>query len=97
MVHEETEIQKLLTPDEVAELLSVKKSTIYQWTHEGFIPHVKLGQKVRTLVDRVQMEGTYQVLWNGKDDVGASLSSGVYFYQLQGENALITRKMTLIK
>ncbi len=40
-------MNKLLTPDEVAELLSVRKSTIYQWTHQGFIPHVKLGKFVR--------------------------------------------------
>ena len=40
-------MNKLLTPDEVAELLSVRKSTIYQWTHQGFIPHVKLGKLVR--------------------------------------------------
>jgi len=43
----EVAMNKLLTPDEVAELLSVRKSTIYQWTHQGFIPHVKLGKFVR--------------------------------------------------
>jgi excisionase family DNA binding protein len=31
----------------VADLLGVRPSTIYQWTHEGFIPHVKLGRLVR--------------------------------------------------
>jgi excisionase family DNA binding protein len=35
---------KLLTPQEIAEYLGVKPSTIYQWTHQGFIPHVKLGK-----------------------------------------------------
>jgi len=38
---------KLLTKDEVAEMLGVKPSTIYQWTHEGFIPHVKIRNLVR--------------------------------------------------
>lgn len=38
---------KLLTPEQVAEQLGVKKSTIYKWTHEGYIPHVKLGRLVR--------------------------------------------------
>lgn len=56
-----------------------------------------LGQKVRTLVEQVQLAGTYQVFWNGRDELGSALSSGVYFYQLQGENALITKKMTLVK
>jgi excisionase family DNA binding protein len=37
----------LLTPNQVAEVLGVKLSTIYQWTHEGYIPHVKIGRLVR--------------------------------------------------
>lgn len=38
---------KLLTPEEIADYLGVKKSTIYQWTHQEFIPHVKVGRFVR--------------------------------------------------
>ena len=37
----------LLNPKEVAEMLGVKPSTIYQWTHTGYIPHMKLGKLVR--------------------------------------------------
>ena len=40
-------MDRLLTPEEVAKLLGVKLSTIYQWTHRGFIPHAKLGRFVR--------------------------------------------------
>jgi len=40
-------MNRLLTPAEIAELLGVKTSTVYQWTHQGFIPHVKLGRFVR--------------------------------------------------
>ena len=40
-------MNRLLTIDQLSELLQVKKSTIYQWTHEEFIPHVKLGRLVR--------------------------------------------------
>jgi len=35
-------MNKLLTPQEIAEYLGVQPSTIYQWTHEGFIPYVKI-------------------------------------------------------
>ena len=56
-----------------------------------------LGQTVRTLVDQHQPAGTYTVMWDGTDNSGHKLASGVYFYQLIGENALITKKMTLIK
>jgi len=40
-------MHKLLTPQEIAEYLGVQPSTIYQWTHEGFIPHVKIKNLVR--------------------------------------------------
>jgi excisionase family DNA binding protein len=40
-------MDKLLTPNEMAERLGVKPSTIYRWTHEGFIPYVKMGRFVR--------------------------------------------------
>lgn len=47
-------MDKLLTPQEVADLLQVRKSTIYQWTHQGFIPHIKLRKNVlRFRHDRV--------------------------------------------
>lgn len=44
---------KLLNVQEVAELLGVKKFTIYQWTSQGFIPYVKVGKLVRFNVDTV--------------------------------------------
>ncbi len=40
-------MNKLLTPHELSDLLGVKLSTIYQWTHIGYIPHFKLGRFVR--------------------------------------------------
>jgi excisionase family DNA binding protein len=40
-------MNRLLIPAEIADLLGVKTSTVYQWTHIGFIPHVKLGRLVR--------------------------------------------------
>jgi len=40
-------MEKLLTIDELAEVLSLKKSTIYQWVHLGLIPHMKVGRLLR--------------------------------------------------
>ena len=40
-------MDKLLTPQEIADCLGVRPSTIYQWTYQGFIPHVKVGRLVR--------------------------------------------------
>ncbi len=45
--------QRLMTVEEIAEYLQVKPSTIYQWTHTGFIPHVKLGNRVRFRLSQV--------------------------------------------
>ena len=56
-----------------------------------------LGQKIRTLVDDVLPAGNYHVVWDGLDDHGNRVATGVYLYQLKGENALITKKMLLIK
>ncbi|MCH9031308.1 MAG: helix-turn-helix domain-containing protein [candidate division Zixibacteria bacterium] len=36
-----------MTPQQVAEMLCVKLSTVYSWTHMGFIPTVKLGRLIR--------------------------------------------------
>lgn len=44
---------KLLNAQEIAELIGVKPSTIYQWTSQGFIPYVKIGKLVRFNVDTV--------------------------------------------
>jgi excisionase family DNA binding protein len=38
---------KLMNVLEVAEYLGVQPSTIYQWTHQDFIPHIKLGKFLR--------------------------------------------------
>lgn len=41
------EENKLLTVKEIAKRLGVKKSTIYHWSHIGYIPTVKLGNLIR--------------------------------------------------
>ena len=51
-----------------------------------------LGQEVATLVDGFKMAQSYQV-----DFDGSSLTSGVYYYTLQTENSIQTKKMILIK
>ena len=46
-------MEKLLTVEEIADYLRVQPSTIYQWTHQGYIPHIKLGSFVRFRVSQV--------------------------------------------
>jgi parallel beta-helix repeat protein len=56
-----------------------------------------LGQKVKTLVDEAKYPGTYQVLWDGKDEKGQSMASGIYFYRLKTDETIEVKKMLLLK
>ena len=63
-----------------------------------------LGQEVRTLVDGMQEASYYRVQWNGRDNNGIQLSSGVYFFRmfanpLNGKGNAFTdvKKMMLMK
>ncbi len=55
------------------------------------------GRLVRTLVDRSQDAGVYGVRWDGMDDSGRPVASGVYFYRMQTGDFTSTRKMVLLK
>ncbi|HSH00290.1 MAG TPA: FlgD immunoglobulin-like domain containing protein, partial [candidate division Zixibacteria bacterium] len=56
-----------------------------------------LGQEVRTLLSQTLGPGSYSVEWDGSDDNGSSVASGVYFYRLKYGSAIQSRKMVLIK
>ncbi len=56
-----------------------------------------LGQKVRTLVDKKQQAGYHTVSWNGLNDAGTKLSSGIYYYRLETDSFSATKKMLLLK
>jgi hypothetical protein len=55
------------------------------------------GAVVRSLLDGRQVAGEHSVAWDGTNDAGMSVSSGVYFYRLEGNGVTETRKMTLLK
>lgn len=56
-----------------------------------------LGQKVKVLVNEYQNTGSKSVEWDGKDDSGQNITSGVYFYRIQAGEYQKTRKMVLMK
>jgi hypothetical protein len=56
-----------------------------------------LGQKIRTLVDNQMSAGVHSVEWNGADDNGRAVASGIYFYRLKSDSFVSTRKMVLLK
>jgi len=56
-----------------------------------------VGKPVRTLVDSWREIGVYSEVWDGRDDVGKELPSGVYFYRLEAGDFAATRKMVLLR
>jgi len=55
------------------------------------------GQIVRTLVDSQMPAGAHQIVWNGMDDHGSSVSSGIYYYRMTSGKYTSTRKMVMMK
>jgi len=53
------------------------------------------GRALRTLVDRSLEAGTQSATWDGRDDAGHRLGSGIYFYRLDGVGTSLVRKMVL--
>ena len=56
-----------------------------------------LGQSVRTLQVGYQAAGKFKVAWDGRDDAGHAVSSGVYLYRLVSQGSVQTRRMLLLK
>ena len=56
-----------------------------------------LGEKVRTLVNESKIAGSYQVTWEGTNDMGARVATGVYFYKLQMGDQVQAQKMLMVK
>jgi len=55
------------------------------------------GRRVADLVSRVMPRGTHEVNWNGTNDQGETVGSGVYFYRLVTGGEAFTKKLTLLK
>jgi len=56
-----------------------------------------VGQEIATVISKVQPAGVYQARWDGVNNFGATVSSGIYFYQLRAGNFTATKKMMLLK
>ncbi len=57
-----------------------------------------LGQQVRTLVNEKQVAGTHRINWDGKDDDGTNLGSGLYYYRIyDGQYTSVVKSMLLLR
>ena len=71
--------------------------TVHSPLHTTLKIYNILGQLVRTLVDEEKAPGNYKIIWDGKDNAGKEVGSGIYFYQLRTEEYTATKKMILLR
>jgi len=56
-----------------------------------------LGQHIKTLIDECQKAGYKKVTWDGKDQRGREVSSGIYFYRIKTDRNVEVKKMLLLR
>ena len=56
-----------------------------------------MGRRVRTLLDQEKKAGQYTVQWNGTDQNGRLVGTGLYFIRIEAGDFVKTRKMMLLK
>ncbi|HEX9933896.1 MAG TPA: FlgD immunoglobulin-like domain containing protein, partial [bacterium] len=56
-----------------------------------------LGMEIKTLVNKIQNAGRYTLTWNGTDNGGRKVPSGIYFLRMQAGAFSQIRKMTFIQ
>lgn len=72
----------------------------YQLPQNSFVTikiYDNLGREVATLINEERAAGSHIVYWNGKDNFGQTVSSGIYLYKLTAGNFTETRKMNFLK
>lgn len=98
--NDEQDIGKIFLSQNVPNPASGKTSLDYQIAQPG---HVKLkifnslGQMVKILVDKRQMPGKYDIVWNGLNQSGNKVPSGIYFYRLEFGGKSTAKKMTYLR
>ena len=56
-----------------------------------------MGQEIRTLVHGAYAPGSHRVRWDGRDNAGHSVGTGLYIYRLEGPEFVFSRRMVLVR
>jgi len=65
--------------------------------HVSLVVYNINGQKIRQLADREFEAGTHAISWDGRDESGEPVATGVYFYRLKAGDIVQSKKMVLLK
>jgi hypothetical protein len=76
---------------------TVIRYTLPQAGFTQVIVYNNLGQRISILIDQEQQAGVHEVRWDGRDDQGNAVGSGVYFYRIVTNGFTETKKMLLIR
>jgi flagellar hook assembly protein FlgD len=55
------------------------------------------GRLVRTLVNEVKDAGAYSAVWDGRNEGGANVASGIYFYKMETSGFSATKKLVMLR
>jgi hypothetical protein len=56
-----------------------------------------LGDRVKVLHKGIQPNGEHELIWDGTDEAGRAVASGLYYYRLEASDIILTKRMTLLK
>jgi hypothetical protein len=76
---------------------TVIEYSLPQKSHVTIAVYNVLGQRVKILKDELEEAGYKTVTWDGKDETGSEVASGIYFYRIQAKDFLKCKKMLLLK
>jgi hypothetical protein len=65
--------------------------------HVTLVVYNILGERIRSLFEGNMSIGLHQIVWDGKNDLGTSAGTGIYFYQLKTDSFIETKKMMLLR
>jgi YVTN family beta-propeller protein len=84
------------TPNPFNPITTIRFS-VAEDTHVRLIVYDVAGRRVRTLVDGNRKADVYKVEWDGTNDAGQSVATGMYFYRMTAGKFVQTKKMLLLK
>ena len=71
--------------------------TLPQPTRARIVVYNALGQSVRILLSSDMAAGRHELTWDGRNDRGIGLASGVYFYRLYAKDRVRSRSLVLLR